>query len=163
MLYQERYAVVDVETTGASAARGRVIEIGIVGHPGGRKFHTLVCPGRAVPSWILQFTGIRADELDRAPSFDEVAPVVRERLEGRVFVAHNAVFDLGFLRAEFARVGHAFDPEVLCTRNAMRKKFPGLGRYDLDTLSRVFGIRIERRHRALDDAIAAAELLRLCL
>jgi len=159
----KRYAVVDVETTGASAAHGRVIEIGIVEVPSGRKFHTLVCPDRAVPHWILRLTGIDSDELLGAPSFEEVAPLVRARLHDRVFVAHNASFDLRFLRAEFARLGEKFEPEVFCTRNETRRRFPGLGRYDLDTLARQFGIRIARRHRALDDALAAAELLRLCL
>lgn len=157
-----KYAVVDVETTGAT---GRVIEIGIVqvrNRRIGRKFRTLLCPDRPVPHRILRMTGIDPEELRRAPRFDEVAPIVRRHLDGRVFVAHNASFDLRFLRAEFGRIGETFDPEVLCTRFAMRRTFPHLGRYDLDTLARIFGLRIERRHRALDDAVAAAELLLLC-
>lgn len=155
------YAVVDVETT-----RDRIIEIGIV-HVRrgriGRKFQSLVCPNTRVPSWVLRLTGIDAGDLFRAPSFEEIAPLVRKHLRGRVFVAHNASFDLRFVRREFARIGEAFETEVLCTRNEGRRKFPGLGRYDLDTMARQFGIRIRRRHRALDDAIAAAELLRIYL
>src|SRR5688500_5092331 len=102
-----RVACVDLETTGAAAARGRIIEIGIVLLDGGEvveSWSSLVNPGVHIPPSITEFTGIDATMVASAPTFAEIAHEVRRRLEGRLFVAHNARFDYGFLRSEFRRL-----------------------------------------------------------
>lgn len=157
----KRYAVVDVETSPR-----RIIEIAVVRVEGGeitRKFRSLVCPDSPVARRILELTGIDEEDLRRAPRFADIAPHVKRHLRGCTFVAHNAPFDYRFVSREFQRMGEPFEMKRLCTVRLGRKLFPGLGRYDLDTMARQFGIRIKRRHRALDDAIAAAEILKICL
>lgn len=159
-----RYAVVDVETTGSSPARGgRVAEIAIVEVDGGEivdEFSTLVDPGRPIPPWIERLTGIDDEMVADAPGFDEVADLVKDRLEGRVFVAHNVGFDWRFVDAELRRA-RSLSPvgPRLCTLRLARRALPGLRRRGLDALCEYFGIRIEARHRAGGDALATAQVL----
>jgi DNA polymerase III epsilon subunit family exonuclease len=159
-----KFAVVDLETTGMHPYRDRVIEIGIVrmnGRAIGERFTSLVNPRRRVPAPIFELTGIDPDALQAAPEFEDVASRVREMIDGAdYFVAHNARFDFGFLRAEFERLGWPLRKDVLCTVRLGRKIFPQVGRYNLDRLIEHFKIECPNRHRALDDALAAAELLR---
>jgi DNA polymerase-3 subunit epsilon len=111
-------ACVDLETTGGTAAQHRIIEVGIVLLEGGEvteEWSTLVQPGVRIPSTIAAFTGIDNDMVADAPAFADVRGEVRRRLEDRLFVAHNARFDYGFLRAEFRRAGEKFSAPVLCT------------------------------------------------
>lgn len=156
------YVVVDVETTGGMAARDRVTEIGAVRVRGGEvtaRFSTLVNPERAIPTAITRLTGIDEAMVRDAPRFAEIADGFREFVGEAVFVAHNAAFDYGFLKAEFARAGLDFRRPTLCTVAAMRKFFPGLESYGLGKLCLHFGIPLESHHRALCDAVATAELL----
>src|SRR5579885_116451 len=98
-LYEEPVVFVDLETTGASPASARIIEIGIVAAAGGRlerEWSTLVNPGAPIPRTIQHFTGITDEMVRAAPCFGDVAEEVLELLAGRVFVAHNARFDHGF-------------------------------------------------------------------
>ncbi|HEU0223863.1 MAG TPA: 3'-5' exonuclease, partial [Steroidobacteraceae bacterium] len=111
-------ACVDLETTGGHAARDRVIEAGVVLLEDGRvveEWSTLVNPGVGIPHAIQQFTGISEAMVADAPPFAAVADALAARLEGRLFVAHNARFDYGFLRSEFRRLGRRFRAPVLCT------------------------------------------------
>jgi DNA polymerase-3 subunit epsilon len=87
-----------------------------------------------------------------APSFADVAEEVLERLEGRLFIAHNARFDYGFLKNEFKRAGHDFRATVLCTVKLSRKLFPQHARHNLDSLIERHGLSVSSRHRALGDA-----------
>lgn len=159
-----RYAVVDVETTGSTPAQGgRVTEIAIVEVADGDvvdEFSTLVDPGRPIPPWIVRLTGIDDEMVADAPEFDEVAELVTDRLEGRVFVAHNASFDWKFLGAELRRAQSVapVGPR-LCTLRLARRALPGLRRRGLDALCEYFGVEIAARHRAGGDALATAEIL----
>jgi DNA polymerase-3 subunit epsilon len=90
--------------------------------------------------------------VSEAPSFEEVAPELYRRLEGRVLVAHNARFDYGFLRHEFRRAGYRYVAPVLCTVKLSRKLYPHERRHNLDTLLERHGLTCEARHRALPDA-----------
>lgn len=158
------YVVVDVETTGGSPARGdRITEIALVEVSGGRisgEFSTLVNPGRPIPRWITRLTGITGEMVADAPAFEEVADPVRERLEGRVFVAHNVPFDWRFVAEEMRRA-RSLLPEGprLCTLRLARRALPGLSRKWLDGVSRYFDVEIEDRHRAAGDALATASVL----
>lgn len=158
------FAVVDVETTGGAAWRGhRIIDISIVEVLGGEivdEFETLVNPGRAVSPMITALTGITTPMVSGAPYFDHVAEEIERRLRGRVFVAHNATFDWGFVSAELLRAaGDAPDVPRLCTVRMVRRLVPRLRRRNLDVVTRHFGIDIHARHRAHGDALATARVL----
>ena len=148
-------ACVDLETTGGMAAHHRVIEVGIVLLERGEiveEWSTLVQPGLRIPSSIVTFTGIDDAMVAEAPPFADVVHEVRRRLEGRLFVAHNARFDYGFLRAEFRRLGVKFAAPVLCTVKLSRALYQEHARHNLDTLMDRFGLSCLARHRALGDA-----------
>lgn len=158
------YAVVDVETTGGRAGRGhRIIEIAVVEVRDGviaDDFRTLVNPGARIPRMITRITGITSEMVAPAPYFDAIAGEVLERLRGRVFVAHNARFDWGFVRAELAEaVGEVPEMRKLCTVRMTRRLVPRLRRRNLDAVARHFGVPIEGRHRAFGDAFATARIL----
>lgn len=155
-------ACVDLETTGGLAAHHRIIEIGIVLLDRGEvveEWSTLVNPGLRIPPAIAQFTGIDDGMVAEAPPFDAVAAEVRRRLEGRLFVAHNARFDYGFLRSEFRRLGLRFSASVLCTVRLSRLLCAEHPRHNLDALMERFELACTARHRALGDAQVLPALL----
>jgi DNA polymerase-3 subunit epsilon len=157
-------ACVDLETTGGHAARDRVIEAGVVLLEGGQvveEWSTLVNPGVRIPYAIQQFTGISEAMVADAPPFAEVADALAARLEGRLFVAHNARFDYGFVRSEFRRLGRRFRAPVLCTVRLSRALTPDVRGHNLDAVMARYGIACEARHRALGDARVLADFLRI--
>lgn len=147
-------AFVDLETTGGSVAEHRITEIGIVqvGADGVSRWSTLVDPGQPIPPFIQSLTGITDDMVRGAPTFASLATELFERLDGRLFVAHNASFDRGFLRSEFQRAGFAFNPDVLCTVKLSRALWPHEKRHGLDALIGRHALEPLARHRALADA-----------
>jgi DNA polymerase III subunit epsilon len=154
---QRKYAIVDLETTGGMAKRDKVVEIGIVISDGQRvleTFETLVNPERSIPMDVIRIHGITDEMVRDAPKFYEIAKKVIELTEDCVFVAHNVLFDYGFVRSEFEALGFTYTRSTLCTVRLSRKAFTGLPSYGLSNLSRHFGIHISNRHRALDDAMA---------
>jgi DNA polymerase-3 subunit epsilon len=156
-------ACVDLETTGGHAVRDRVIEAGIVLMRDGEvieEFSTLVNPGIRIPRAIQQFTGISEAMVADAPRFAQVADELMQRLEGRLFVAHNARFDYGFLRSEFRRLGRRFRAPVLCTVRLSRALTPDIRGHNLDAVMQRYGIACDARHRALGDARVLAHFLR---
>src|SRR5688572_10390686 len=155
------YAIVDIETTGGYAANHRITEVAIYHHDGMQitdSFHTLVNPGRNIPFYITGLTGITTEMVMDAPSFEEVAEEIFKRLEGKVFVAHNAHFDYSFLKKEFEVAGINWQSKKLCTVRLSRKIIPGLRSYSLGSLSESLGIRIINRHRASGDASATVRI-----
>ena len=158
------FAVVDVETTGGSSAQGhRIMDVAVVEVRDGAvvdEWRTLVNPGRAVAPFVEALTGIRTDMLRAAPYFEHVAPELQRRLEGRVFVAHNAAFDWRFVSSELNQaLGEAPDVTRLCTVKMVRALLPSLRRRNLDAVSAHFGVPIQERHRAYGDALATARVL----
>ncbi len=123
------------------------------------EFSSLVNPGVRIPSHIEQFTGIGNDMVADAPPFADIAGEVLERLEGRLFVAHNARFDYGFLRTEFRRLDRRFRAPVLCTVKLSRRVDPGVRGHNLDAVMERHGLSCAARHRALGDARVLADLL----
>jgi DNA polymerase III subunit epsilon len=163
--FAPRLAFVDVETTGSSPARERVTEIGLVRVDiDGEavrvdEWSTLVNPGVPIPPEIEWLTGITNAMVRAAPPFADVAQQLIDRLEGALFVAHNARFDYGFLRAEFARAGLAFQARTLCTVRLSRALYPDRAPHTLDALIDRFDLTGEVRHRALGDARVLWRLL----
>ncbi|HMU02119.1 MAG TPA: exonuclease domain-containing protein [Saprospiraceae bacterium] len=156
------YAVVDIETTGGMARRDRITEIAIALYDGEKiidSFQSLVNPERSIPTEITRITGITNSMVANAPKFYEVAKQVVELTEGAIFVAHNVRFDYSFIREEFAALGFTFIRKQLCTVVLSRKAFPGLRSYSLGNLIRHFDIKVENRHRAMDDVLATVNVL----
>ncbi len=154
-LAPEPLVFVDLETSGANFANDRIIEVGLieVDEDGAREWSVLVNPETPLSAFISGLTGIDDAMLRSAPTFRQLAPAVLERLRGRLFIAHNARFDYGFLKGEFARLGIDFRVPSLCTVKLSRKLFPEHHRHNLDTLVARHGIRVGgARHRALADA-----------
>jgi DNA polymerase-3 subunit epsilon len=150
-----RYAFVDLETSGVSPADDRITEIGIVLVDDDalvEEWSSLVDPGVPIPPEIQALTGITNEMVRGAPRFADLLPEVAARLVGRVFVAHNARFDYGFLKAESRRAGERFTADVLCTVRLSRRLFPHHGSHRLDALIARHRLPTADRHRALGDA-----------
>jgi DNA polymerase-3 subunit epsilon len=164
MLLDGEMACVDLETTGGNALHHRIIEVGIVLLRGGEvveEWSSLVNPGCRIPRGIEEFTGISTQMVEAAPPFGDLAREVLERLSGRLFVAHNARFDYGFLRTEFRRLDVRFRAPVLCTVKLSRRIDPGVRGHSLDAVMERHGLSCAARHRALGDARVVADLLGL--
>lgn len=171
MPFAPKVAFVDVETTGTSPQSARVTEVGVVlvrQAPRGSADHaptvehwdSLVDPGVPVPPGIRRLTGITDRMLDGAPRFADIAQPLLERLDGAVFVAHQASFDYGFIRRELGRAGVEFHAPTLCTVRLSRLLFPERSPHSLDAIVARFGIAATDRHRALGDARALWEFVR---
>jgi len=165
-LHEAPLAIVDLETTGAHPAHDRVTEIAVIEVDAGEvsaEWSTLVNPETAIPPAIQALTGITHDMVAGAPRFGALAAELHERLAGRVLVAHNARFDYGFLRHEFERAGLSYRARTLCTVRLSRRLYPEHPRHNLDSLIERHGLACRARHRALGDADAVWQFLRVAL
>src|SRR2546421_1300330 len=163
-LVEAPLAIVDLETTGTRPAADRVTEIAVLEierFAVVSEWSTLVNPGVPVPSEIQALTGNSHRMLAAAPRFADLAAELHERLSGRVFIAHNARFDYGFLRREFDRAGIRFQARAVCSVKLARRLYPRERGHDLDSLIARHGIACEARHRALPDAQALWQFLQL--
>ncbi len=155
------YSIIDVETTGGRAVDNKITEIGIVLHDGNKivdTYSTLINPEKSIPWNITRLTGITNKMVAEAPKFYEVAAKIHKMTENSYFVAHNAWFDYSFIREEYAQLGFDYNRKQICTIKLLKKFSPGLKSYSLGNLIEHFGIQVNARHRALDDALATAEL-----
>jgi DNA polymerase III subunit epsilon len=158
------FCILDLETTGGNRNDDMITEIGVVKVCGGEclgTFHTLVNPGRAIPPQITVLTGLTDAVVATAPRIESVLGTLRDFLGNGVFVAHNASFDLGFLRAAFGRDQRAdYRPTVVDTaalaRRLLRDDVPNCR---LSTLADRLRLDHKPTHRALDDALATTDLL----
>jgi DNA polymerase-3 subunit epsilon len=159
------FVVVDLETTGGSPKDSAITEIGAVKVRGGvvlGEFQTLVDPGREIPPYISVLTGITSMMVAAAPRIGRVLPSFLEFARGAVLVAHNAPFDLGFLKAACAENAIAWpaaasvDTAVLARRLLSRDEVPNC---KLATLAPYFSATTSPTHRALDDARATVDVL----
>src|SRR5664279_6054101 len=159
-LFAPSLAFVDTETTGMRAAEDRITEIGIVrvdgdadgGPPRVSEWSTLVNPGEPIPAVIQALTGITDAMVKGAPAFPAIASAIEARIDGCVFIAHNARFDHGFLKHEFARAGRAFSARALCTVKLSRRLYPEAEGHGLDAIIARHALAVADRHRALGDA-----------
>ncbi len=159
------FVVVDLETTGGSPTEAGITEVGAVKVRGGEvvgEFQTLVNPGEPVPAFISVLTGITSAMVADAPRVDTVLPAFLEFAHGAVLVAHNAGFDISFLKAAAAACDVAWPaPRVLDTVKLARQLVTRdeAPNHKLATLARVFRARVTPTHRALDDARATVDVL----
>jgi DNA polymerase-3 subunit epsilon len=162
------YAVVDVETTGTDPETDEIVSLAVVRlDPAGvetERFATLVRPTRPIPAEATAVHGITDADVADAPSLAEVAPRVRALLDGAVFAAHNARFDLALVQHGLAAVGLAYRPAgVACTLDVFRLLEPLAPSHRLEAICSRHGIELEDAHEALGDVVATAALVRLLL
>ena len=153
---------VDLETTGGNVAHSRILEIGLVtiDRDGSiSEWSTLVNPQSRIPPAIVAFTGIDEAMVEDAPTFEDVHGELLRRLDGRLFIAHNARFDYGFIKAELRRLGVRWQARTLCTVKLSRRLYPEHARHNLDVLIERHALGCEARHRALGDARVLRDLL----
>ncbi|MCL6099867.1 MAG: exonuclease domain-containing protein, partial [Bacteroidetes bacterium] len=157
------YAVFDFETTGTSARNDKVIEIGIVKVRKGKvteTFSSFINPGRPVPFFITQMTGITNSDVQDAPYFDEVYYKIKEFIGDSILTAHNLSFDHSFLKHECANYELEFPKnEAICTLRLARRLYPQLPSKSLGNLVKQLRIRHRDVHRGLGDASATAKIL----
>ncbi|WP_305046218.1 3'-5' exonuclease family protein [Geoalkalibacter sp.] len=154
--------VLDLETTGTSPTHNRIIEIGLCEILHGQmveEWSSLVNPQVRISPFITQYTGISDELVAAAPTFEELAEDLHQRLSGKVLIAHNARFDYGFLKNEFARLGLDYQEKTLCTLKLSRRLYPEHRRHGLDALIERHGLSSQARHRALGDVRMTWEFL----
>ena len=159
--FDDTFVVFDIETTGFSADKNRIIEIGAVKVKEGRildRFSTFVNPKTPIPYRIRQLTSISDDMVKDAPLIEEVLPKFVEFCHGSVIVAHNAKFDTGFINANLKRCGIDFTYTHVDTMGISRILFNDVKNHKLDTLCKKMGVILDNHHRAVDDAEATAQI-----
>ncbi len=164
---QTTYAVVDLETTGHSPQKGdRIIQIAIVFVRNRQvidRYTTFLNPNQSIPPFISQLTSITDQDVEGAPTFEEVAADIAVMLEDTVFVAHNIAFDLSFLRYEWERCNVTpWEGKTIDTVELAKIAFPSAMSYRLQDLAEQLHLPLQNAHRADDDAYATAHLLTKC-
>ncbi|TDM18294.1 hypothetical protein ETI05_02660 [Macrococcoides canis] len=158
-----KYAVVDIETTGNNLDSDEIIQIGIAIVQNKKiikTYDTFIACNNEIPAFIQSLTKIDAFDLIDAPDFSNVASQIIQLLDGCVFVAHNVQFDLRFLQKYFNDTGFTFQPRyIVDTVDWFKIIYPSLERYQLKSIADDLGIELSSAHRAIDDAIATAEVL----
>ena len=155
------WVFLDLETTGASARGDRITEVALIRVENGvevEEWSQLVNPGISIPPAIQHLTGISNRMVATAPRFADIAESLQQRIGESIMVAHNARFDFGFLKAEYARLGITFSAKTLCTVRLSRALFPEHQRHNLDTLIERHHLGGIERHRALGDTRAICTL-----
>ena len=153
----QSYISLDLETTGLDADRDKIIQIGAVKFQGDQvlgTFNTFVNPGRAIPDFVQRLTGIRPEQVERAPFFSSVSYDLESFLEGLPIIGHNISFDLRFLDTHGLKlVNPSYD-----TWDLASFLLPRTNEYNLAYLAKHFGIPHPNAHQALNDAEAARQL-----
>ena len=157
----EDYVVFDIETTGFSCVTNKIIEIGAVKVSGGQivdRYSTFVNPKEPIPFDIEKLTSINDSMVADAPDIETVLPEFMKFCEGCIMVAHNASFDMSFIRENCRRQGLADEFTVVDTLGMARSMFENLKNYKLDTVVEAVGGSLEHHHRAVDDAESTADI-----
>ena len=157
----DTYIVFDIETTGFSSIRDRIIEIGAVKVVNGKivdQFSTFVNPKRPIPFEITNLTGITDEMVMGSPAIEEVLPQFLEFVGDGVLVAHNAGFDVGFIEQNCRNLGLDDHFVYVDTVALARVLLPTLSKYKLNIVAKALNISLENHHRAVDDAGATAEI-----
>ena len=157
----EKYVVFDIETTGFSPVTNRIIEIGAVKVENGEiteRFSTFVNPQVPIPFHIEKLTSINDSRVMDADPIEVVLPQFLEFVGDAILVAHNANFDVSFIKENAKRQGIPVDFTYVDTVGIARALLTGQSKYTLDAVAKTLGISLENHHRAVDDAECTAEI-----
>ena len=157
----ETFVVFDLETTGFSPDKNKIIEIGAVKVVGGvitDRFSTFVNPEVPIPFRIEELTSIKDDMVIDAPKIEEILPEFMKFCDGAIMVAHNAEFDMSFIKKNCKDQGIEREFTIIDTVALARILLPNLNRFKLDTVAKALNVSLENHHRAVDDAACTAEI-----
>ena len=160
------YCVLDLETTGFSATTEKITEVGIMKLKDGEvidEFSCFVNPEKHIPERVSEVTNITDDMVKDAETIDKVFPKILEFIEESVIVAHNAGFDVGFLKQNAKNLGYEFDYTYLDTLSLAKDLFPEYKKYKLGKIAENLGIKVEVAHRALDDVDTTVKVFKVML
>ncbi|NOW04813.1 DNA polymerase III subunit alpha [Clostridium beijerinckii] len=160
------YCVLDLETTGFSPQTEKITEIGVMKIKDGKvidKFSTFVNPQKSIPMRVVEVTKITDDMVKNAETIDKVFPKLLEFIEGSVLVAHNADFDIGFLKHNAKVLGYEFDFTYIDTLGLAQDVFPDYKSYKLGRIAKNLGIKVEVAHRALDDVDTTVKVFNIMI
>lgn len=159
------FVVFDIETTGFSNKNDKIIEIGAVKLRDGEvvdRFSRFINPERTIPAVIIELTGITDEMVKDEQLIEDVLPEFMEFVGDATLVAHNAAFDIGFIKKNLRDLGKELPNQVMDTVPLARFLYPELKRVKLNILAKHLGVSLENHHRAVDDAKATADILMVC-
>ena len=160
------YCVLDLETTGLSFRTEKITEIGVMKVKGGEvleEFSCFVNPEKPIPQKVVEVTNITDDMVKDAETIDVVMPKLLDFLGDSVLVAHNADFDIGFLKYNAKELGYELNNTYLDTLRLAKDLFPDYKKYKLGIIAENLGIKVEVAHRALDDVDTTVKVFRVML
>lgn len=160
------YCVLDLETTGFSPVTEKITEIGIIKFRGGEvidQFSCFVNPEKPIPSKVIEVTHITDDMVKDAEIIERVFPKILDFINDSVLVAHNAAFDIGFLKHNAKILGYEFDFTYVDTLSLAQEVFPEFKTYKLGRIAKNLGIKVEVAHRALDDVETTVKIFKIML
>ena len=164
---EEEFVVFDIETTGLNSHFNKIIEIGAVKIKAGRiidRYSQLINPGISIPYHITEITSITNEQVANQPKIDEAIEKFVEFVGDAVLVAHNAPFDMGFIKRDIKEyLNINLENSVIDTLQMARDLFPDLKKYGLGDLNKVLGLALENHHRAVDDSQATANMFNIFL
>ena len=159
---EEEFVVFDIETTGLNSHTNKIIEIGAVKIKAGRiidRYSQLINPGISIPYHITEITSITNEQVANQPKIDEVIGKFVEFIGDAVLVAHNAPFDMGFIKRDIKEyLNIDLENSVIDTLQMARDLFPDFKKYGLGDLNKSLGLALEKHHRAVDDSQATANM-----
>jgi DNA polymerase-3 subunit alpha (Gram-positive type) len=163
----ETFVVFDIETCGLNAHKNPIIEIGAIKLKGTRpidKFSKLINPKQSIPSSIQKLTNITDSMVSNEPTIDEVLPEFLQFVGDATMVAHNAMFDMGFIKRDAKKILNIdYSPTVMDTMTLAKALYPDRKSYSLDALNKLLGLSLETHHRAVEDAQATANMFTIFL
>ena len=160
------YCVLDLETTGLSFRTEKITEVGIMKIKDGKvidEFSCFVNPEKPIPQKVVEVTNITDDMVKDAETIDKVFPKILEFVGNSVLVAHNADFDIGFLKYNAKQLGYELNNTYMDTLKLAKSLFPDFKKYKLGIIAEKLGIVVEVAHRALDDVDTTVKVLNVML
>ena len=160
------YCVLDLETTGFSFRTEKITEVGIMKFKNGEvidEFSCFVNPEKPIPQRVIEVTNITDDMVKDAETIEKVMPKIIEFVGDSVLVAHNADFDIGFLKYNAKLLGLSLENTYLDTLRLAKELFPEFKKYKLGLIAEKLGIKVEVAHRALDDVDTTVKVLKVML
>ena len=160
------YCVLDLETTGFSFRTEKITEVGIMKIKNGEildEFSCFVNPEKPIPERVVEVTNITDDMVKDAETIDKVMPKILEFVGDSVLVAHNADFDIGFLKYNAKQLGLTLDNTYIDTLRLSKDLFPDFKKYKLGLIAEKLGIKVEVAHRALDDVDTTVKVFNIML